>query len=198
MSAWQRSQACDFMKYPEGMYWPSVVCAELGKNFPWGPSPSCNIVAGEIGSHQQQRCDTCCLPAKTRAQPSSCGEPRSRQKNNAQGAQGNMRIQPSLQAMRRSQANQRQAQSRACCQQNPTGTRQQPFPADSLKKKNYQRQRDQHAQTGVQKNRAGIKERRGRISVKINCSYNQDKHAKRAPAFHSPPSQPDLTVLSPE
>src|SRR5208337_3840475 len=127
------------------------------------------------------------LPAKDRAKPSSCGEPRSRQKNHTQGAQGYMRIQPGFQTMRRSQANQRQAQSRARCKQHPAETRQQPLLADSSKKKYRQRHRDQHTQAGVQKNRAGIKESRGWIGVEINCGYNEDKYAKRAPAFHFPP-----------
>src|ERR1700680_2390127 len=48
MSAWQRSQALDCMKYSDGMYLPSVVCAELGKNLPCGPSPSPSMVAGGI------------------------------------------------------------------------------------------------------------------------------------------------------
>src|SRR5271155_5703053 len=48
MSAWQRSQASDFMKYWEGMLPPSLVCAELGKNFPLGPSPSPSMVSGGI------------------------------------------------------------------------------------------------------------------------------------------------------
>src|SRR5882672_4498446 len=34
ISAWQRWQASDFMKYLEGMLPPCLVCAELGKNFP--------------------------------------------------------------------------------------------------------------------------------------------------------------------
>src|SRR6267143_3400219 len=48
MSAWQRWQASDFMKYLEGMLPPCLVCAELGKNFPWGPSPSPSIVSAGI------------------------------------------------------------------------------------------------------------------------------------------------------
>src|SRR4029077_172509 len=46
MSAWQRWQASDFMKYCEGMLPPCLVCAELGKNFPCGPSPSLSMVSG--------------------------------------------------------------------------------------------------------------------------------------------------------
>src|SRR5260370_27198319 len=46
MSAWQRWQASDFMKYWEGILMPCLVCAELGKNFPCGPSPSASIDAG--------------------------------------------------------------------------------------------------------------------------------------------------------
>src|SRR6266403_3555833 len=45
MSEWQRSQACDCMKYFAGIFLPSRVCAELGKNFPFGPSPSPSIVS---------------------------------------------------------------------------------------------------------------------------------------------------------
>src|SRR5215475_7510007 len=37
------------MKYSAGMYLPSFVCTELGKNLPPGPSPSCSIVSGAIG-----------------------------------------------------------------------------------------------------------------------------------------------------
>src|ERR1700676_2959281 len=48
MSAWQRSQASDFMKYCEGMLPPCLVCAELGKNLPWGPSPSPSMVCAGI------------------------------------------------------------------------------------------------------------------------------------------------------
>ena len=48
MSAWQRWQASDFMKYWEGILPPCLVCAELGKNFPCGPSPSLSIVSGGI------------------------------------------------------------------------------------------------------------------------------------------------------
>src|SRR5882762_4545401 len=48
MSAWQRWQASDFMKYLEGMLPPCLVCAELGKNFPCEPSPSLSIVSGGI------------------------------------------------------------------------------------------------------------------------------------------------------
>src|SRR5439155_19584047 len=48
MSAWQRWQASDFMKYLEGMLPPCLVCAELGKNFPCGPSPSLSMVSGGI------------------------------------------------------------------------------------------------------------------------------------------------------
>src|SRR5436309_9814628 len=36
------------MKYLEGMLPPCLVCAELGKNFPCGPSPSLSIVSGDI------------------------------------------------------------------------------------------------------------------------------------------------------
>src|SRR5438094_9858547 len=49
MSAWQRWQASDFMKYWEGILPPCLVCAELGKNLPCGPSPSLSIVSGGIG-----------------------------------------------------------------------------------------------------------------------------------------------------
>src|SRR5882724_5032695 len=45
MSEWQRSQACDCIKYFAGIFLPSRVCAELGKNFPFGPSPSPSIVS---------------------------------------------------------------------------------------------------------------------------------------------------------
>src|SRR6266700_325845 len=45
MSEWQRSQACDCIKYFAGMFLPSRVCAELGKNFPLGPSPSPSMVS---------------------------------------------------------------------------------------------------------------------------------------------------------
>src|SRR5580693_7001122 len=48
MSAWQRWQASDCMKYCEGMFPPCLVCAELGKNFPCGPSPSPSMVSGGI------------------------------------------------------------------------------------------------------------------------------------------------------
>src|SRR5207302_5925956 len=48
MSAWQRWQASDFMKYLEGMLPPCLVCAELGKNFPSGPSPSRSMDSGGI------------------------------------------------------------------------------------------------------------------------------------------------------
>src|ERR1700746_1800041 len=48
MSEWQRSQACDCMKYFAGMFLPSLVCTELGKNFPLGPSPSPSIVSVDI------------------------------------------------------------------------------------------------------------------------------------------------------
>src|SRR6266436_8941280 len=46
MSAWQRWQASDFMKYWEGILTPCLVCAELGKNFPCGPSPSASMDSG--------------------------------------------------------------------------------------------------------------------------------------------------------
>src|SRR5260370_39740772 len=45
MSEWQRSQACDCIKYFAGMFLPSRVCAELGKNLPEGPSPSPSMVS---------------------------------------------------------------------------------------------------------------------------------------------------------
>src|SRR5579863_7027269 len=45
MSLWQRSQACDCMKYFAGIFLPSLVCTELGKNFPLGPSPSPSMVS---------------------------------------------------------------------------------------------------------------------------------------------------------
>src|SRR6266851_3072929 len=45
MSEWQRSQACDCIKYFAGIFLPSRVCAELGKNFPLGPSPSPSMVS---------------------------------------------------------------------------------------------------------------------------------------------------------
>src|SRR5438445_7099184 len=48
MSLWHRSQACDCMKYFAGMFFPSLVCAELGKNLPEGPSPSPSIVSDGI------------------------------------------------------------------------------------------------------------------------------------------------------
>src|SRR5260370_8153941 len=48
MSAWQRWQASDFMKYLDGMLPPCLVCAELGKNFPCGPSPSASMDSGGI------------------------------------------------------------------------------------------------------------------------------------------------------
>src|SRR5216684_8157151 len=48
MSAWQRWQASDFMKYLEGMLPLCLVCAELGKNFPCGPSPSPSMEAAGI------------------------------------------------------------------------------------------------------------------------------------------------------
>src|SRR6266849_1469560 len=48
ISAWQRWQASDFMKYLEGMLPPCLVCAELGKNFPCGPSPSLSMDSGGI------------------------------------------------------------------------------------------------------------------------------------------------------
>src|SRR6266478_1424155 len=48
MSAWQRWQASDFMKYLEGMLPPCLVCAELGKNLPRGPSPSRSMDSGGI------------------------------------------------------------------------------------------------------------------------------------------------------
>src|SRR6266853_3798851 len=47
MSEWQRSQACDCMKYFAGIFFPSRVCTELGKNLPPGPSPSPSIVSVE-------------------------------------------------------------------------------------------------------------------------------------------------------
>src|SRR5258708_4078083 len=37
------------MKYFAGMFLPSLVCAELGKNFPLRPSPSPSIVPVDIG-----------------------------------------------------------------------------------------------------------------------------------------------------
>src|ERR1700676_4531881 len=46
MSAWQRWQASDFMKYCEGMLPPCLVCAELGKNLPCRPSPSLSMLSG--------------------------------------------------------------------------------------------------------------------------------------------------------
>src|SRR5260370_1367601 len=46
--ACQRWQASDFMKYLEGMLPPCFVCAELGKNFPCGPSPSASMDSGGI------------------------------------------------------------------------------------------------------------------------------------------------------
>src|SRR6266849_4747256 len=48
ISAWHRWQASDFMKYFEGMLPPCFVCAELGKNFPCGPSPSASMDSGGI------------------------------------------------------------------------------------------------------------------------------------------------------
>src|SRR5260221_10998503 len=45
MSWWQRWQACDCMKYFAGIFLPSRVCTELGKNFPLGPSPSPSMVS---------------------------------------------------------------------------------------------------------------------------------------------------------
>src|SRR6201984_3443133 len=45
MSEWQRSQACDCIKDFAGIFLPSRVCAELGKNLPFGPSPSPSIVS---------------------------------------------------------------------------------------------------------------------------------------------------------
>src|SRR5260370_726049 len=45
MSLWQRSHACDCMKYFAGMFLPSLVCTELGKNLPLGPSPSPSMVS---------------------------------------------------------------------------------------------------------------------------------------------------------
>src|SRR5260370_35585081 len=48
MSLWQRSQASDCMKYFAGIVPPFLVCAELGKKRPCGPSPSPSIVAGAI------------------------------------------------------------------------------------------------------------------------------------------------------
>src|SRR5216683_6857964 len=48
MSPWQRWQASDFMKYLDGMLPPCLVCAELGKNFPCGPSPSASMDSGGI------------------------------------------------------------------------------------------------------------------------------------------------------
>src|ERR1700730_15074097 len=48
MSAWQRWQASDCMKYLPGILPPSLVCAELGKNLPCGPSPSPSMEAGGI------------------------------------------------------------------------------------------------------------------------------------------------------
>src|ERR1700704_3648329 len=46
--AWQRWQALDCMKYFDGMFPPCLVWAELGKNFPLGPSPSPSMVSGGI------------------------------------------------------------------------------------------------------------------------------------------------------
>src|SRR5713226_10708597 len=36
------------MKYLDGMLMPCLVCAELGKNFPCGPSPSLSMDSGGI------------------------------------------------------------------------------------------------------------------------------------------------------
>src|SRR6267154_6087507 len=54
MSAWQRWQASDFMKYWEGMPPPCLVCAELGKNLPCGPSPSPSMVSAGISGLDMQ------------------------------------------------------------------------------------------------------------------------------------------------
>src|SRR5919109_2369932 len=48
MSAWQRWQASDFIKYCEGMLTSYLVCAELGKNFPPESSPSRSMLSGGI------------------------------------------------------------------------------------------------------------------------------------------------------
>src|SRR5260370_35455244 len=48
MSAWQRWHASDCMKYFAGMQLLCLVCAELGKNFPCGPSPSPSMEAAGI------------------------------------------------------------------------------------------------------------------------------------------------------
>src|SRR6266446_1221267 len=48
MSSWQRWHASDCMKYFAGMYPLCFVCAELGKNFPCGPSPSPSMEAAGI------------------------------------------------------------------------------------------------------------------------------------------------------
>src|SRR5262249_6665144 len=48
MSWWQRSQACDCMKYLAGIFLPSRGCTELGKTLPFGPSPSPSMVSAGI------------------------------------------------------------------------------------------------------------------------------------------------------
>src|SRR5215831_8368912 len=48
MSSWQRLQESDSMKNLLGIFWPPYTCAELGKNGPFGPSPSPSIDAGGI------------------------------------------------------------------------------------------------------------------------------------------------------
>src|SRR5215469_11430781 len=48
MSWWQRWQETDSMKNLLGIFWPPYTCAELGKNAPFGPSPSPSIDAGGI------------------------------------------------------------------------------------------------------------------------------------------------------
>src|SRR5213082_3126569 len=48
MSSWHLWHAFDCMKYFAGMYPPSFVCAELGKNFPCGPSPSPSMDAAAV------------------------------------------------------------------------------------------------------------------------------------------------------
>src|SRR5215469_1617839 len=48
MSWWQRLQESDSMKNLLGIFWLPYTCAELGKNGPFGPSPSPSIDAGGI------------------------------------------------------------------------------------------------------------------------------------------------------
>src|SRR4029077_8989187 len=52
-----RWHASDFMKYLDGMLMPCLVCAELGKNFPCGPSPSASMDSGGISGLEMRFAD---------------------------------------------------------------------------------------------------------------------------------------------